>query len=100
MNRQAIRPVDGGVELSIYVQPKAKRVGIVGEHGQRIKVAVSAPPEGGKANAAVVKLLASALGVSRGQVELIRGTTSRSKDLRVSGVTLDEASECLLPQEP
>ena len=97
MNRQAIRPIDGGVEVSIYVQPKAKRVGIVGEYGQRVKVAVSAAPEGGKANAAVIKLVAAEPGVARRQVELICGTTSRSKDLRVLGLTVAQASECLLP---
>ncbi len=100
MNRQAIRSVSGGIELAIHVQPKAKRVGIIGQHNQRIRVAVSAPPEGGKANVAVIKLLADELRIPRRQVELIRGTTSRSKDLRVLGVSEDHVWECLQPPKP
>jgi uncharacterized protein len=97
MNKQVIRPVDGGVEVSCKVQPKAKCVGIVGIQDRRLKIAVSALPEGGKANTAVIKLLAAELKVARSQVELIRGTTSRSKDFRILGVTVEQASKCLLP---
>ena len=91
---------EGGVTLRIRVQPGANRTEIVGIHDQRIKLAVTAAPENGKANAAVLKLIASELGISRSQVQLIRGSNSRNKDLRLLGVTVDQVATCLLPDRP
>ena len=92
----AVRQAENTVEIALRVQPKARRAGIGGIHDNRIKVAVNAPPEAGKANRAVIKLIADALGIAGRQVESIRGVTSRSKDIRVTGVTLTEAIERLL----
>jgi uncharacterized protein (TIGR00251 family) len=56
--------------------------------GDRLRVAVNAPPVDGKANEAVVRTLAAALGVPRSAVEIVRGETGRRKTVRIRGVTL------------
>lgn len=71
-----------GAELSIRVTPKASRNRITQEDGQ-IRVYVTVVPEGGKANAAVLKLLAKALGVPKSRLTILRGETSRDKVIRV-----------------
>jgi uncharacterized protein (TIGR00251 family) len=86
------------VIVKVRVQPKASRGAILGEHGGALKVAVTAAPEKGKANAAIVELLAKALGVPKSSVELIAGTTSRDKVFAVRS-TSREAVEALLHEE-
>lgn len=96
MTNPAIRQTEDTIEIALHVQPRARRAGITGNHDHRIKVAVNAPAEAGKANRAVIQLFADALGIADRQIEIIRGVTSRRKDLRVIGVTLKEANERLL----
>ena len=79
------RAVEGGLELAIKVVPGASRSGIAGVLGDRLKVRVAAPPEGGKANRALVEVLARWLGVR--DVEIIAGHSSAEKIVRVSGVS-------------
>jgi uncharacterized protein (TIGR00251 family) len=76
--------------LRLHVQPGAGRTAVVGRHGDAVKVKVGAPPEGGRANAACVALVAHSLGVTEGDVELTAGASSRSKRVRVSGLAVDE----------
>lgn len=77
---------DGSIVLSVYVQPSASRAGVVGRHGDALKVKVAAPPDAGQANVAVARLLAAELGLRRGDVELLQGATSRSKRVRLRNV--------------
>ncbi|UYV38208.1 DUF167 domain-containing protein [Rhodobacteraceae bacterium D3-12] len=72
-----------GAEISVRVTPKASRNAVVAEAGGAIRVYVTTVPEGGKANAAVVKLLAKALGVAKTRLELVRGQSARDKVFRV-----------------
>ncbi|MBN1867662.1 YggU family protein [Candidatus Sumerlaeota bacterium] len=72
-----------GVAVRVHVQPKASKSEIKGLHGDRVKVRVAAKPAEGEANRAVCELLAKMAGVARSQVELLRGTTSRDKDLLI-----------------
>lgn len=78
---------DGNVILSVHVQPGARRSEVVGRHGDALKVRVAAPPVDGKANRAVVELLASTL---EADVEIIGGASNRRKRVKVSGMTADE----------
>ena len=76
--------------LNVKVVPAARKDRVVGAYGDAIKMQVSAPPEGGKANAAVLRLLADALGVKSSQVELIAGHGQPRKVVRVEGLDAPE----------
>lgn len=71
-----------GAEFFCRVTPRARKTGIERD-GATIRVAVSAPPEDGRANAAVAEALAHALGVAKSRLTLLRGTTSRDKLFRL-----------------
>jgi uncharacterized protein (TIGR00251 family) len=77
---------EAGVILPVRAQPGARKAGIVGEHAGSLKVAVTAPPEDGRANKALVEVLSEALGLRRSQIELVSGQTSREKRFLVRGV--------------
>jgi uncharacterized protein (TIGR00251 family) len=78
---------EGSLTVDIVVQPRASREGL-SLMGDRLKVSVNAPPVDGKANDAVIRTLAAALGVPRTAVEITRGETGRRKTVRIRGVTL------------
>jgi uncharacterized protein (TIGR00251 family) len=78
-----------GCVVAVRAQPGARRDGIVGEHAGMLKVAVTAPPDKGRANDAIGKVLADALGLKRSQVELLSGPTSRQKKFLCRGVTAE-----------
>jgi hypothetical protein len=80
---------DGGL-LPVRVQPRAGRDEVLGWHGGALRVRVTAAPEAGQANRAVIELLAETLGVPRSSVELVRGAVSRDKLFRVSGRSVNE----------
>jgi uncharacterized protein (TIGR00251 family) len=82
-------PVDeaGAVRFDILVQPRAARPRIGPVTGDRLKVAVTAPPVDGEANAAVARALACALGVPARAIEITRGEGSRRKTVRVAGAS-------------
>ena len=73
--------------LDVFVQPKASEDLIVGFHGQALKVKVTAPPTGGKANQRLRKILAEALNIGQSNIEITRGHTSRRKVLRIRNVS-------------
>lgn len=75
------------VVLSIHVQPGAKRTEVVGTHGDALKLRLAAPPVDGKANDELIRFLADAFGVPQRQVELVAGSTGRSKRLRIRSAT-------------
>ena len=72
--------------LTLRVSPGASRPGIVGRHGAGWKVRVAAAPEDGKANAAVVRLLAETVGVRTRDVSILAGHASRDKTVELSGI--------------
>ncbi|MCH8344620.1 MAG: YggU family protein [Planctomycetes bacterium] len=77
-----------GEDVLIWIKavPGASRNEITGVIGDRLKVRISAPPEGGKANRAICKIVAQALGVKTQQVTIEKGQTKLEKLLCVSGV--------------
>jgi uncharacterized protein (TIGR00251 family) len=81
------------VTVDILVQPRASRAKIGPMHDGRIKVAVTAPPVDGEANAAVIELLAKQLGIARGSIEVVAGASSRRKTLRIEHVTARQIAE-------
>jgi uncharacterized protein (TIGR00251 family) len=79
-----------GALLPVRVQPRAGRNEVVGWQGTALRVRVTAAPEAGQANQAVIDLLAAALGVPRSSVELVKGAKSRDKLVRVGRHSLAE----------
>ncbi|HEV3078577.1 MAG TPA: DUF167 domain-containing protein [Gemmataceae bacterium] len=76
-----------GCILPVHAQPGARRNAIVGEHAGALKVAVTAPPQDGRANQALAEVLREALQLKRAQVELMRGHASREKAFLIRGLT-------------
>jgi uncharacterized protein len=76
-----------GCVLWVRAQPGARKAKVSGEHNGALKIAVTAPPQDGRANDALVELLAHLLQLKRAQVELISGDKSRDKRLLIRGVT-------------
>ena len=96
--RMEILPIaqDGDdVLVRVLVVPNASTTNIVGRHGDRIRVRVAAPPEGGRANDAVCGLFTDATGVRAASV--VAGQASRSKTVRLVGVTEGVVRATLLP---
>jgi uncharacterized protein (TIGR00251 family) len=81
--------------LRVRVAPGARTSAIVGRYGDGWKVRVSAPPERGRANDAVIGVIAQALGVERADVRLVGGATGRDKVIELTGVTQAEADRRL-----
>ncbi len=79
-----------GATLAVRAQPGARKNAVVGEQAGALKVAVTAPPEDGRANAAITELLREWLGLKRSQVELIGGPTNRNKTFLIRGMTADQ----------
>lgn len=73
--------------LQVKAIPGARRDGIAGTLGDRLKVRVSAPPEGGKANDAIRALVAGRLGLKPHDVTLVLGAASADKTLRIAGLS-------------
>jgi uncharacterized protein (TIGR00251 family) len=79
-----------GWVLPVRAQPGARRAGVQGEQAGALKVAVTAPPEDGRANQALVEELRRALKLKRSQIELVGGMTSRDKRFLIRGLTRAE----------
>lgn len=77
------------VVFAVRVIPRASKSEIVGEYEGAVKVRLASPPVDGAANAELIKLLAKRLGVPRSSVEIVSGETSRTKQLRIYGVTAE-----------
>jgi uncharacterized protein len=80
-------------DLRVRLTPRADREAVVFEPGPPplVRARVSAPPVGGQANAALVKLLAQRLRVPKSRISVVRGQTAREKVVRVEGLAADDA---------
>jgi len=81
--------------LEVRVQPRSGRRELWKEPGGRLRAALQATPEGGKANDELVRLVAERLGIARSRVELWKGHKSRQKILRVWNVDLGQLNKAL-----
>jgi len=84
------REVDGRCRIVVVVRPRSSREGIEERHGGVLVVRVRPAPEGGKANARLLEVLAHTLGIPRRQLALVRGEAARHKELVVQGLCLAE----------
>ena len=83
-----LQSTDDGVLIPIRVRAGAKRNAIEGEHDGSMKVSVTAVPEKGKANKAIIALLSELLDVPKSSIEVVAGATSPRKRLFVRGAIL------------
>ena len=79
-----------GVAIDVLVQPRASRNKLGPVRGERLKVAVTAPPVNGAANAAIEAYLAKRLALARRSVQIVNGHSSRRKTVRISGVSTND----------
>lgn len=90
-----VRSTTGGCEILLKVVPGSSRDALAGTLGDRLKVKVSAAPEGGKANKAVCILLARVFGVKPRDVSIIAGATSPEKTARINSLTAEQIRQAL-----
>ncbi len=88
-----------GVILPVQAQSRARKNGLTGTHDGALKVSVTQAPEKGKANEAIIKVLADELDLKKSQLELLTGETSTKKRFLVRNITLEELAERLNRRE-
>lgn len=84
-----LRVAGDDVVLMLHIQPGAKRTEVAGIHGEALKVRLGAPPVDGKANDCLTTFLAERLGLPKSRVVLEAGASSRSKRVRIVGITAE-----------
>ena len=85
-----IRDSPVGATFAVKVHPRAKKNAVMGELGDALKLALTAPPVDGRANEACIEFFANLLDVPRSSVTIASGETSRNKVIRVAGLSSDE----------
>jgi uncharacterized protein len=90
-----LRDTDAGVELFLYIQPRASRNKVAGIQGEELKVALTAPPVDGAANQACRMFIAKLCKIPRSRVLLIAGETSRHKRLLLEGAGIKQINALL-----
>ena len=88
-----------GTKLRVRVIPGSATPGVVGRHGDAWKIRVRAAPERGRANEAVVELLAGTLSLPKGDVRLVGGHTTRDKLVELDGLSAEETDRRLAAAE-
>ncbi len=81
--------------FNVRVVPRASKSEIVGEMGGALKVRIAAPPVNGAANAELVKLLAKTFGVSKSEIEIISGETSKTKRVKITNAASEKVAAVL-----
>jgi uncharacterized protein (TIGR00251 family) len=94
---QFFKPESDGVCLSLKVQPRASKNEIGEVANGELIIKVTAPPVDAAANEAVLRLLAECLDCPRGAVQLLRGQTSRHKQVFIRGMSVEAVLDKLLP---
>jgi uncharacterized protein len=81
---------NGAIIFNVRVVPRASKSEIVGELGGALKVRIASPPVDGAANAELIKILAKTFGVSKSEVEIISGQTSKLKQIKIANLTAEK----------
>jgi uncharacterized protein len=82
-----------GATFTVKVHPRAKKNAITGEVGDALKLALTATPADGKANAACIEFFAKLLNLPRSSVTIAAGQTSRNKVIRILGLTAQQVRD-------
>ena len=91
-----LKPYKDGVLICVHVVPNASSTEIVGTFGDRLKIKVSSPPVDGNTNAELLLFLKETLQIKSNEIELLRGTTSRQKDILVLNISIEAIQKSLL----
>ncbi len=83
------------VTFSIRVIPRGSRSEIVGEHDGALKVKLASPPVNGAANAELIKLFAENFGVSKSDIEIVSGETSKNKRIKINNLSKSKFDEVI-----
>ncbi len=89
------RETAGGLEVSLHVQPRARRNEFAGVHNGALKLKVCAPPVDDAANRAVIEYFASLLHLPKSRIQIASGLKSRDKVLRIESISLGDFRRCL-----
>jgi uncharacterized protein (TIGR00251 family) len=87
---------DGAILIDVRVIPRAGRSGVAGTRGDALLVRLNSPPVDGAANAELVEVIATTLGVSKRAVSIVAGERSRRKRIRVEGIDTATAASRLV----
>ena len=94
-----VRDSEKGVILKVHVQPRASRNEVVGPHGDRLKIRITAAPVAGAANKHLLKFLAKKLRVARSQMSIASGATSRAKSIAIEEISAEEVRQRLSTEQ-
>ena len=86
-NSRKQKQTDISATFSVRIQPRSSKNGVTRMEDGTLKIRLTAPPVDGAANEALVKFLSEALSVSKSQVEIVTGHTSREKRVKISGMS-------------
>ncbi|MGD9033728.1 MAG: DUF167 domain-containing protein [Desulfobacteraceae bacterium] len=87
--------VDVQTRIRVKVLPRSSSNQVIGKEGDVFKVKLTSPPVEGKANKALIELLAKRLRIAKGRIEIISGKSSRLKTVRISGLSLEDITQVL-----
>jgi uncharacterized protein (TIGR00251 family) len=85
------------VRIAVYVQPRAAKTALAGEHGGTIKIRIAAAPVDDAANEALIEFIAARLGIAKRRVRVVSGATGRRKVVEIDDVGADTVAMALHP---
>ncbi|RME03264.1 MAG: YggU family protein [Planctomycetota bacterium] len=95
-----LKPHPQGALLHVRIRPSGGKNAIAGIHGEKLKISLQAPPEKGKANQALLRLLRQILGLPTSQMQILQGKHSRQKTILLEGLNPQHVQQKLLPHLP
>jgi len=90
MNKTWVRQQGEDCTLSVFIQAGAKKIGVVGLHGNALKIRVAAPRTEGLANEALLNYLAELMGVGKKEISILKGEFGKNKIIKICNATVDD----------